>query len=167
MQQNIISVKNLSKHFKVYKKEPGLLGSFKSLFVRKYETVKAVNDVSFNIAEGEIIGFIGQNGAGKTTTLKMLSGLLFPTTGEVSVLGFNPWDRKPEFQKQFALIMGQKNQLWWDISARDSYSLLAKIYGIRPDEAKKRIADLAHMFQCEDVLDTQLRRLSLGERKKG
>jgi len=107
----IISVSNLKKFFKVYKKEPGLTGSIKSLFHRKYEEVKAVDDISFEIEEGELVGFIGPNGAGKTTTLKCLSGLLYPTAGEVSVLGFNPWERKHDFLKQISLVMGQKNQL--------------------------------------------------------
>ena len=107
----IISVRNLSKHYQIYQKPPGLIGSLKSLWNREYKTVKAVESISFSIQPGEGVGFIGQNGAGKTTTLKVLSGLLYPTAGEVSVLGFNPWDRKSEFQKQFALVMGQKNQL--------------------------------------------------------
>ena len=112
-----ISVKNLKKEFKVQQKEPGIAGSLKALFSREYKIVKAVNDISFDIDHGELVGFIGPNGAGKTTTLKVLSGLLYPTAGEVSVLGYNPWDRKPEFQKQFSLVMGQKNQLWWDLPA--------------------------------------------------
>ncbi len=164
--KNIISVKNLSKHFQVYKKEPGLMGSFKSLFVRNYETVKAVNDVSFDIAEGEIIGFIGQNGAGKTTTLKMLSGLLYPSTGEVSVLGFNPWDRKPEFQKQFALIMGQKNQLWWDLPAIESFLLNKAIYEIPDKQFDETLEKLSTLLEVKDVLQIQVRKLSLGQRMK-
>lgn len=164
--KNIISVKNLSKHFQVYKKEPGLMGSFKSLFVRNYETVKAVNDVSFDITEGEIIGFIGQNGAGKTTTLKMLSGLLYPSTGEVSVLGFNPWDRKPEFQKQFALIMGQKNQLWWDLPAIESFLLNKAIYEIPDKQFDETLEKLSTLLEVKDVLQIQVRKLSLGQRMK-
>src|SRR3972149_12207925 len=99
-----IELKNLKKYYQVYQKEPGLAGSIRSLFKRKYDTVKAVDDISFTINEGELVGFIGPKGAGKTTTLKVLSGLLYPTWGEVNVLGFNPWERKPEFQKQFALV---------------------------------------------------------------
>jgi len=166
MKKNLISVKNLSKHFKVYKKEPGLMGSFKSLFVRKYETVKAVNDVSFEINEGEIIGFIGQNGAGKTTTLKMLSGLLYPTKGEVSVLGFNPWDRKQEFQKQFALIMGQKNQLWWDLPALESFMLNKAIYEIPDKQFEDTLEKLSTLLDVKDILKIQVRKLSLGQRMK-
>ncbi len=166
MKQTIISVKDLSKHFKVYKKQPGLLGSFKSLFIRKYETVKAVNDVSFEIKEGEIVGFIGQNGAGKTTTLKILSGLLFPTTGEVSVLGFNPWDRKSKFQKQFALIMGQKNQLWWDLPAIESFLLNQAIYEIPDKQFNETLEKLSTLLDVKDILQIQVRKLSLGQRMK-
>lgn len=166
MKKNIISVKNLSKHFKVYKKEPGLMGSFKSLFSRKYETVKAVDNISFDIQEGEIIGFIGQNGAGKTTTLKMLSGLLFPTEGEVSVLDFNPWDRKSEFQKQFALIMGQKNQLWWDLPAIESFHLNKAIYEIPDKQFEDTLEKLSVLLDVKDILQIQVRKLSLGQRMK-
>jgi len=112
---NIISVKNLRKYYQIHKKEPGLKDSIKSLFKRKYEDVKAVDDISFSIKEGELVGFIGPNGAGKTTTLKCLSGLLYPTAGKTRALGFNPWDRKHEFLKQISLVMGRKNQLWWDL----------------------------------------------------
>lgn len=166
MKQSVISVKNVSKHFKVYKKEPGLMGSFKSLFIRKYETVEAVNDVSFEINEGEIIGFIGQNGAGKTTTLKILSGLLYPTSGEISVLGFNPWDRKQEFQKQFALIMGQKNQLWWDLPAIESFLLNKAIYEIPDKQFAETLEKLSTLLDVKDILQIQVRKLSLGQRMK-
>lgn len=162
----IISVTNLSKHFKVYHKEPGLLGSFKSLWSRKYETVRAVDDVSFSIGQGEVVGFIGQNGAGKTTTLKMLSGLLFPSAGEVSVLGFNPWDRKPEFQKQFALVMGQKNQLWWDLPAQETFELNKAIYEVPDAQYKKTLNALVDLLDVSDILNVQVRKLSLGQRMK-
>lgn len=117
----VISVKNLKKYYSVYQKEPGFGGSIKSLFLRKYYDVKAVDGVSFEINEGELVGFIGPNGAGKTTTLKVLSGLLYPTSGEVKVLGYEPFKREKEFQKQFSLIMGQRNQLWWDLPAWESF----------------------------------------------
>src|SRR6266704_2099113 len=124
----VISVRNLSKHYKVYQKEPGFLGSMKSLVNRKYETVKAVEDISFEIEEGELVGFIGPNGAGKTTTLKCLSGLLYPTSGKLSVLGYTPFERKYAYLKQISLVMGQKNQLWWDLPAIDSFLLNKEIY---------------------------------------
>lgn len=166
MPKAIIKVKNLKKHFKVYKKQPGLLGSIKSLFVRKYETVKAVDGISFEIQQGEVIGFIGQNGAGKTTTLKMLSGLLYPTEGETQVLDFNPWDRKKEFQKQFALVMGQKNQLWWDLPAMETFLLNKAIYEIPDQQFQETLDKLVKLLEVEDVINIQVRKLSLGQRMK-
>lgn len=161
-----IHVNNLSKHFKVYKKEPGLIGSIQSLFKRKYEVVKAVDDVSFTIEQGEVVGFIGQNGAGKTTTLKMLSGLLYPTSGEVKVLGYNPWDRKAAFQKQFALVMGQKNQLWWDLPPLETFELNKAIYEIPDAQYKKTLSTLVTLLDVEEILKVQVRKLSLGQRMK-
>ena len=149
---SVVSVKNLKKHFRVHKKEPGLVGSVKSLFRRKYQTVKAVNGISFNINEGELIGFIGPNGAGKTTTLKCLSGLLYPTSGSVSVLDYTPWDRKPEFQKQFALVMGQKNQLWWDLPAMETFILNKEIYEVPEEKFKKTLKELTRLLEVEDIL---------------
>ena len=166
MHQPTIRVKNLKKYFKVYQKEPGLWGSIKSLWHRKYETVKAVDDISFTINQGEIIGFIGQNGAGKTTTLKVLSGLLYPTAGEVEVLRFNPWDRKSEFQKQFALVMGQKNQLWWDLPAIESFLLNKAIYEIPDEQYEKTLNKLVDLLDVRDILKIQVRKLSLGQRMK-
>ncbi len=165
-QEPIISLKNLKKYFKVYKKQPGLWGSIQSLWHREYEEVKAVDDISFDIYPGEIIGFIGQNGAGKTTTLKVLSGLLYPTSGEVSVLGFNPWDRKPEFQKQFALVMGQKNQLWWDLPAMESFLLNKAIYEIPDAQFQKTLNKLMDLLEVRDIVNIQVRKLSLGQRMK-
>lgn len=166
MTEPIIQVKNLKKFYKVYKKEAGLWGSIRSLWDRKYEEVKAVNDISFDIQPGEIVGFIGQNGAGKTTTLKVLSGLLYPTDGEVSVLGYNPWDRNPEFQKQFALVMGQKNQLWWDLPAMESFLLNKAIYEIPDAQFEKTLDKLVDLLDVRDVLKVQVRKLSLGQRMK-
>ncbi len=162
----IISVSHLKKYFKVYKKEPGLLGSFKSLFNRTYEEVKAVDDISFTINQGEVVGFIGQNGAGKTTTLKILSGLLYPSEGEVSVLGYNPWDRKAVFQKQFALVMGQKNQLWWDLPAMETFLLNKAIYEIPDAPFKKTLDSLVELLGVQEILKIQVRKLSLGQRMK-
>jgi len=166
MPQPVIQIKNLKRHFKVYKKQPGLVGSIKSLFKRKYETVKAVDNISFEIKQGEVVGFIGQNGAGKTTTLKVLSGLLYPTAGEISVLGFNPWDRKPEFQKQFALVMGQKNQLWWDLPAMETFLLNKAIYEIPDQQFNRTLNKLVDLLQVRNILNIQVRKLSLGQRMK-
>ncbi|HEX7017385.1 MAG TPA: ATP-binding cassette domain-containing protein [Patescibacteria group bacterium] len=162
----IISIQGLKKYFKVYRKEPGLWGSIKSLWHREYEEVKAVDDISFDIYPGEVVGFIGQNGAGKTTTLKVLSGLLYPSEGQVSVLGYNPWDRKPEFQKQFALVMGQKNQLWWDLPAMETFLLNKAIYEIPTAQFGKTLDKLVDLLDVRDILNIQVRKLSLGQRMK-
>jgi ABC-2 type transport system ATP-binding protein len=162
----VISVKNLKKYYRVHQKEPGLFGSIKSLFHRQYYDVKAVNDISFEINRGELVGFIGPNGAGKTTTLKVLSGLLYPTAGEVQVLDYNPWDRKPSFQKQFSLVMGQKNQLWWDLPALDSFILNREIYEIPKVQFDQTLKALVKMLDLEEVLKVQVRKLSLGQRMK-
>jgi len=164
--QPLIRVSHLKKYFKVYKKEPGLLGSLQSLWQRQYEEVKAVDDVSFTIEQGEIVGFIGQNGAGKTTTLKTLSGLLYPTAGEVSVLGFNPWDRQAAFQKQFALVMGQKNQLWWDLPPMETFLLNQAIYEIPETTFRQTLNKLVEILDVAEILKIQVRKLSLGQRMK-
>lgn len=162
----IISVRNLNKTFKVQQKTPGMWGTLKSLVARKYNLVPAVKDVSFDIEAGELVGFIGPNGAGKTTTLKMLSGLLYPTSGQVDVLGFTPFDRKREFLKQISLVMGQKNQLWWDLPAVDTFLLNKEIYEIPDQQYKKTVDALVELLDVGDVLETQVRKLSLGQRMK-
>ena len=162
----IIQVKNLKKYYKVHQKEPGLSGSIKSLFNRKYYDVKAVDNVSFEIGEGELVGFIGPNGAGKTTTLKVLSGLLYPTSGFVQALGYTPWDRKPAYQKQFSLVMGQKNQLWWDLPAIESFILNKEIYEVPDAQYKKTLDELVELLDVKDILKVQVRKLSLGQRMK-
>ncbi|PIV01525.1 ABC transporter, partial [Candidatus Shapirobacteria bacterium CG03_land_8_20_14_0_80_39_12] len=162
----IINVINLKKYYQVHKKEPGLSGSIKSLFHRKYEEVKAVDNISFNIEEGELVGFIGPNGAGKTTTLKCLSGLLYPTGGSVSVLGFDPWKRKNEFLKQISLVMGQKNQLWWDLPAMETFILNKEIYEIPKPQYEETLNELVELLEVKDVLKVQVRKLSLGQRMK-
>lgn len=162
----IISVKSLKKYYQVTEKEPGITGSLKALFSRKYKEVPAVNDISFDINEGELVGFIGPNGAGKTTTLKVLSGLLYPTLGEVKVAGFTPWERKPEFLKKIALIMGQKNQLWWDLPAIDTFVLNKEIYEISDTAFKKTLNELTELLDVKELLNTPSRKLSLGQRMK-
>ncbi len=161
-----ISVSHLYKAYKVQQKEPGIKGSLKSIFARKYKDVQAVADVSFSISEGELVGFIGPNGAGKTTTLKCLSGLLYPSSGQLSVLGFNPFDRKNAFLKQISLVMGQKNQLWWDLPAIDTFLLNKEIYEISDSDYQKTLNELVDLLNVKDVLNTQVRKLSLGQRMK-
>lgn len=162
----VISLTHLKKYYQVHQKEPGLMGSIRSLFSRKYETVKAVNDVSFEIGTGELVGFIGPNGAGKTTTLKCLSGLLYPTNGSVRVLGFTPYERNHAYLKQIALVMGQKNQLWWDLPAQETFLLNKEIYEIPDDQFKKTLSELVELLEVSDLLKVQVRKLSLGERMK-
>ncbi len=162
----VIEVSGLTKSFRTYKKEPGLAGAMRGLFRRRHETVFAVKDVSFTVGEGELVGFLGPNGAGKTTTLKMLSGLLHPTSGEARVLGCIPWERRDEYRRQFALLLGQKNQLWWDLPARDSLELNAKIYGIERERFERTLDELTSLLGVAGKLSTAVRELSLGERMK-
>src|SRR3954466_7341739 len=140
-----ITVQNLTKAFRTYKKQPGFRGALKGLFHRKYEQTVAVKGVSFSVEEGELVGFLGPNGAGKTTTLKMLAGLLYPTSGSAHVLGYVPWERDDGYRRQFALLLGQKNQLWWDLPANESLELNAKIYGISPESVEKTITELSEL----------------------
>jgi len=163
---SMIEAHGLTKIYRTYKKEPGLLGAVKGLAKRKYEEVRAVDDVSFSIEEGEFVGFLGPNGAGKTTVLKMLSGLLNPTGGSAKVLGFTPWERKDEMKRQFALLMGQKNALWWDLPARESLELNRAIYGIERKVFKQIVGGLTELLDVTDKLDVMVRELSLGERMK-
>ena len=162
----IIEVENISKIYKTQKRLPGLAGAVQGLFNRKYTEVRAVDGVSFNIEEGELVGFLGPNGAGKTTTLKMLSGILYPSAGTARVMGFTPWERKNDFRRQFALVMGQKNQLWWDLPAQESLYLNKEIYGVT-DEAYQQVLDeMTELLQVKKLLGIMVRELSLGERMK-
>src|SRR5216110_3070611 len=162
----VIEVQGLTKSFRTYKKKPGLSGAVRGLFHREYATTLAVKDVSFTIEEGELVGFLGPNGAGKTTTLKMLSGLLYPTSGAARVLGYVPWERQDGYRCQFALLLGQKNQLWWDLPAHESLELNSKIYGIPGDSFERTVAELTELLVVKDKLDVMVRELSLGERMK-
>lgn len=162
----MITVKNLKKEFKVATKEPGLVGSLKGLVRRRYITKSALNDVSLEIQAGEMVGLIGANGAGKTTLVKVLAGIIHPSSGEVSVMGYNPWDRDNALRSQMALIMGQKAQLWYDLPALDSYMLLKEIYQIPQKLYDSQIEFLADVLQIKDQLKIQVRKLSLGERMK-
>ncbi|WP_413585555.1 ABC transporter ATP-binding protein [Bdellovibrio sp. HCB274] len=162
----VIETKDLTRIYKSYQKPEGFTNSLKGFFNRQYQEKTALDKTTLQIESGQIVGLVGANGAGKTTLLKMLSGLVTPTGGDASVLGYRPWERKNEFLRQISILLGQKNQLWWDISPADSYALLARIYDLDPAAARKRVAHLAEMLQCSHVLHTQLRRLSLGERMK-
>ena len=162
----VIEVSQLTKAFRTYKKQPGFVGALKGLFHRQYEQTVAVNEVSFKIEPGELVGFLGPNGAGKTTTLKMLAGLLYPTGGTAKVLGYTPWERADGYRRQFALLLGQKNQLWWDLPARESLELNAKIYGLPPERFERTVAEMSEMLNVRDKLNVSVRELSLGERMK-
>lgn len=162
----VIEVNNLTKSFQIYKKEPGIAGSLKSFFKRKYYEKKAVNNVSFEIEEGELVGFIGPNGAGKTTTLKCLSGLIYPTAGKIKVLSHDPFARKNTFLKQIALVMGQKSQLWWDLPAMETYLLNKDIYEIKNQDFNHNLQELAELLGVKDTINVPVRKLSLGQRMK-
>jgi ABC-2 type transport system ATP-binding protein len=162
----IIAVSNLSKTYEYHKKQPGLWASVKGLFKREKLFKEAVKEINFSIEEGELVGFLGPNGAGKTTTLKMLSGILYPTSGEAKVLGHIPWKREPKYQKQFALVMGQKNQLWWDLPAMESFILNKEIYEVSDADFKENLDELVELLDIKDILDVQVRKLSLGQRMK-
>lgn len=161
-----IIVDGLVKNFEVIQREPGLTGAFKSLISPKKKTVHALKGISFTIQPGELVGFIGPNGAGKTTTLKTLSGLLYPTSGFVEVLEFNPWDRNPEFLKQISLVMGQKNQLWWDLPAIETFELNRAIYDIPRRVYDENLKELMDLLGIGKLLNTPVRKLSLGQRMR-
>jgi len=162
----LIEVEGLTKTFRTYKKQPGFAGALQGLFHRNYEQTVAVKDVSFSVEEGELVGFLGPNGAGKTTTLKMLSGLLYPSSGSARVLGYTPWERADGYRRQFALLLGQKNQLWWDLPARESLELNSKIYGLDEKLFERTVADLTELLGVKEKLNVMVRELSLGERMK-
>jgi ABC-2 type transport system ATP-binding protein len=161
-----IEVDHLSKHYQVHEKEPGLRGSLRSFVARKYRTVKAVEDVSFCIDQGEMVGFLGPNGAGKTTTLKVLSGLLYPTSGRATVLGFTPHKRETAYLKQFTLVMGQKQQLLWDLPAMETFLVNQAIYEIPKPQFEATLKELDELLELAPVINKQVRKLSLGERMK-
>jgi ABC-2 type transport system ATP-binding protein len=166
MSPETIIVDRLSKTYQVPEREGGFGSAVRSFFKRKYKDVKAVQQVDFKITQGEIVGFLGPNGAGKTTTLKMLSGLLHPTGGVASVLGFTPWELKPEYLRSMTLVMGQRNRLAWDIPAADSFLLNQAIYRIPDEEYKVTYKELDELLELEPIMKKPVRNLSLGERMK-
>lgn len=166
MAPETIRVNNLSKTYQVPEREGGFGAAVRSFFKRKYKDVKAVQEVNFKITQGEIVGFLGPNGAGKTTTLKMLSGLLHPTGGSANVLGFTPWELKPEYLRSMTLVMGQRNRLSWDIPAADSFLLNQAIYRLSDEEYQKTYKELDELLELEPLMKKPVRNLSLGERMK-
>src|SRR5207245_8412832 len=162
----IIEAQGLSKIYRVFQKKEGFLGAVRGLFRREYKEVRAVDGVSFSIEPGEMVAFLGPNGAGKTTTLKMLSGLIYPTSGAANVLGYTPWDRADAFRRRFALVMGQKNQLWWDLPAGDSFQLHREIYSLPAANFTRTLGALTELFGVQNLTRQPVRELSLGERMK-
>lgn len=162
----VIEVSDLSKQYRVYRKHEGLVASIRNLFHREFTLVDAVKQVNFQIEEGEIVGFLGPNGAGKTTTLKLLSGLIYPTSGQATVLGHIPWKRENAYRRNFSLVMGQKNQLWWDIPAQESFRLHQAIYKIPEQEFDHRLDELVSLLEVGKLVRQPVRELSLGERMR-
>jgi viologen exporter family transport system ATP-binding protein len=161
-----IQLRGLTKYYRIHRKEAGLRGSLRNLFRREYETVKAVEEVSFDVEQGEVVGFLGPNGAGKTTTLKCLSGLLYPTSGSVTVLGYVPHRRERAFLSQITLLMGQRNQLLWDLPAMETFLVNQAMYSIPEAEFRETLDELVTLLELEPLLTKQVRKLSLGERMK-
>src|SRR5256885_4058328 len=161
---SVIEIEHLSKSYRVYQKQEGLLAAVGGLFRREYREVQAVRDVSLGVESGEFVAFLGPNGAGKTTTLKLLSGVINPTGGTARVMGHVPWRRENAYRRRFALVMGQKNQLWWDLPAQESFRLHQQIYAIEPDQFARRRDELVDLLGVRHVLAQPVRELSLGER---
>jgi len=161
-----IEARGLCKQYRVYRKREGLMASIKGLFNRQYEPVDAVRSVSFQIRQGEMVAFLGPNGAGKTTTLKLLSGLIYPTSGEATVLGYVPWQRENAYRRRFSLVMGQKNQLWWDLPAQESFRLHKEIYRIETADFDARLDELTSLLEVKKLVGQPVRELSLGERMR-
>lgn len=162
----VIETESLTRSYKTYRRQEGPWGAVRGFFKRQAELKEALKSTTLKIEPGQIVGLVGANGAGKTTLLKILSGLIYPTSGKVSVLGYTPFERKSEFLRQISILLGQKAQLWWDLPAADSFNLLANIYGLDARQAKSDWMELAERLRCVEQLHVQLRRLSLGERMK-
>ncbi len=162
----IIEIRKLSKSYRVYQKQEGLLASVRSLFHREYRDVRAVREIDLTVEQGELVAFLGPNGAGKTTTLKLLSGVISPTAGEATVMGHVPWKRANAYRRRFALVMGQKNQLWWDLPAQESFRLHQQIYRIDISEFERTLDELTTLLGVKKLLNQPVRELSLGERMK-
>jgi len=166
MTQSKIIVQDLTKTYRVSERQPGLLSSLKSLVKKKFNEVKAVREITFSVEAGEVVGFIGPNGAGKTTTLKMLSGLLHPTSGEASVLGYTPWKRQADYLSRISMVLGNKSQMLWDIPPLDTFHVLGEIYRVPQKEFQQTLDELVDLLEMEDLLQKPVRGFSLGERMK-
>jgi len=164
--ETCIYTKNLCKNFIVNKKESGLKGSLKALMKPEHRSIEAVRNVNFHVKKGEMLGFIGPNGSGKSTTIKMLIGLLYPSSGEVNILGLNPWEQRRKLSYNIGTVFGQKSQLWYHIPPKDTFELLAKIYELDKNEFKKQKDMLVELFDLSKLLDIPVRKLSLGQRVK-
>jgi ABC-2 type transport system ATP-binding protein len=162
----IIDVKDLTKSYRVHRKREGLAASFRGLFRRQTTEVQAVKGINLQVEPGEFVAFLGPNGAGKTTTLKLLSGVINPSGGTATVMGYVPWERRDEYRRRFALVMGQKNQLWWDLPAQESYRLHQQIYGVPEDRFRATLGELTELLEVTKLLGQPVRELSLGERMK-
>jgi ABC-2 type transport system ATP-binding protein len=162
----IIEIDNLVKSYRVYQKREGLRAAIQGLFHRQYRTVEAVQGISLRVEQGEFVAFLGPNGAGKTTTLKLLSGVIYPTSGSARVMGYIPWERSNAYRRRFALVMGQKNQLWWDLPSQESFRLHQQIYRIDPLSFQKTLDELTELLSVRTLLGRPVRELSLGERMK-
>src|SRR3972149_1406761 len=162
----VIEIRNLQKSYRVYQKQEGLWAAFRGLVRRQYREVRAVRGIDLDVHEGELVAFLGPNGAGKTTTLKLLSGVINPTGGEARVMGFVPWQRENAYRRRFALVMGQKNQLWWDLPAAESFRLHQQIYRIEPERFDRTRDELTELLSVRELLGQPVRELSLGERMK-
>ncbi|WP_417746001.1 ABC transporter ATP-binding protein [Rosistilla oblonga] len=162
----IIEIEQLTKSYRVYKKQEGLMASVRGLFHREYREVEAVRSIDLTVDEGEFVAFLGPNGAGKTTTLKLLSGVINPTSGTARVMGYTPWQRENGYRRRFALVMGQKNQLWWDLPAQESYRLHQQIYRIDQNAFQRTLDELTDLLDVRRLLGQPVRELSLGERMK-
>jgi ABC-2 type transport system ATP-binding protein len=163
---SVIEIRGLKKSYRVYQKKEGLAAAFRGLFRREYREVEAVRGIDLDVEQGEFVAFLGPNGAGKTTTLKLLSGVINPTAGEAHVLGFVPWERDNAYRRRFALVMGQKNQLWWDLPAAESFRLHEQIYRIDPQKRERTQSELTELLAVQHLLNQPVRELSLGERMK-
>lgn len=162
----VIQLENLAKSYQVYQKQEGLWASVRGLFHREYRLVEAVRGIDLTVEQGEFVAFLGPNGAGKTTTLKLLSGVINPTSGSATVMGFVPWKRENAYRRRFALVMGQKNQLWWDLPAAESFRLHQQIYGIDKADFDHTLEELTDLLDVAKLLQQPVRELSLGERMK-